>query len=229
MTSKFSRFLNLERSREDRPKPQEPSKLQTGGRFEALAQRGEAPQAGEVPEAHLERFRGEAPLALESAPAEAEHFPRCGRCEIDNGRYAQVCSECGADLNTPQQREYNARLRQSRQALAREQEQVSAELQRRQAVQKRVEDSERAALRERLGTEPTGMGLAELEGSLGMWLMKKVIPFRLVRWGVAAALCVMPFVIALSGGRAERRMAAGLGLILAVLFLPSSSSRRSRF
>ena len=64
MSSKFSRFLHLERSRGERPKAEEPSQLESGQRFADLAEKGEAPQSAVVPETHLERFRGEAPLAL---------------------------------------------------------------------------------------------------------------------------------------------------------------------
>lgn len=230
MTSKFSRFLHLERSRGDRPKPEEPSQLQSGSRFEALAQRGEAPQASEVPEAHLERFRGEAPLALAPEPSGEEHFPRCGRCETENGRYAGTCTECGADLNTPQQREYNAKLRQARQAQAQEQAQAHEEWRRQQEAQQKEEYAERAKLMEKLRQDPWGTGrkkgVHELEDTPGMWLLS-VIPFRPVRWVIAGALCLVPFVIALTGGRDGRRLAAGLGLILVFLFIPFKSKRRN--
>ena len=224
MTSKFSRFLHLERSRGDRPKPDEPAQLQSGGRFEALAKRGEAPQGAEVPETHLERFRGQAPLALEPAPTGEEHFPRCGRCESENGRYTEACGVCGADLNTPQQREYNERLRQSRQAQEQAQAQAHEEWRRQQEAQQKQEYAERVELMEKLRKNSEGAGTHELENTPGMWLLK-FIPFRPVRWAIAGALCLMPFVIALSGGRSERRMAAGLGLLLAVLFLPFKPRR----
>jgi hypothetical protein len=224
MTSKFSRFLHLERSRGERPKPEEPTRLQSGGRFEALAQRGEAPQGAEVPEAHLERFRGQAPLALEPASQEAEHFPRCGSCESENGRFAQACEMCGADLTTPQQREYNERLRQARQAQELEREQARAESRRQQEAQQKEEYAARVELMEKLRKNSTGPGTHELENTPGMLLLK-FIPFRPVRWAIAGGICLIPFVIALSGGRSERRMAAGLGLILALLFLPFKPKR----
>ncbi|KFE72149.1 hypothetical protein [Hyalangium minutum] len=226
MTSKFSRFLHLERSRGERPKPEEPSQLQSGSRFEALARRGEAPQASEVPETHLERFRGEAPLALAPEASGEEHFPRCGRCESENGRYDDTCTVCGADLNTPQQREYNERLRQSRQSEAQAQAQAHAEWRQQQEAQQKQEEAERAALKEKLRNEPWGRGGHELESTPGMWLLG-FIPIRWVRWAIAGALCLVPFVIALTGGRDGRRLAAGLGIILVFLFLPFNSKGRN--
>lgn len=220
MTSKFSRFLHLERSRGERPKPEEPSQLQSGGRFEDLAQRGEAPQAAEVPEAHLERFRGQAPLALEPVSSGEEHFPRCGRCESENGRYDDVCKVCGADLNTPQQREYNAKLRQARQAHAQEQEQVLSEWRRQQEAQQKEEYTQRVELMEQL-REPK-RGLAELDDSPAMWLLG-FIPFKPVRLAIMGALCLVPIYIGLTGGRGGRRLAAVLGVILVLLLIPRSS------
>jgi len=228
MTSKFSRFLHLERSRGERPKPEESARLQSGGRFEALAQRGQAPQGAEVPEAHLERFRGEAPLALADAPQEAEHFPRCGRCESENSRFNKECGVCGADLNTPQQREYNERLKEARMAHEREQEQAAAERRRQAEAQQKEEYAERFALLEKLRPAPRKRGLAELEDTLGMYLLS-FIPFKPVRWAIAGGLCLIPVYIALSGGRSERRMAAGIALLLVLLFLPFKSKSRNGF
>ena len=69
MSPKSSRFLHLERSRGEGPNKDAPSKLQSSNRFEHLSQRGDAPQNASVPETHLERFRGEAPLTLAEAQA----------------------------------------------------------------------------------------------------------------------------------------------------------------
>jgi hypothetical protein len=233
MTSKFSRFLHLERSRGERPKPEEPSPLQSGGRFEALAQRGEAPQGAEVPEAHLERFRGEAPLALADAPKEAEHFPRCARCESENGRYVHACGVCGADLNTPQQREYNERLRQTRQAQEREQEQAAAEWRLQAEAREQEALAERARLIEKLRSEPWGKGtaIASSKGrALGLVLLTR-IPSRAVRWGVGAGLFLLPLLFLRYGSPKLKMLGGVLVFLLLVLFLPPAvlTSRARRF
>jgi len=228
MTSKFSRFLHLERSRGERPKPEESSGLQSGGRFEALAQRGEAPQGAEVPEAHLERFRGEAPLALADAPQEAEHFPRCARCESENGRFVQACGVCGADLNTPQQREYNERLRQTRQVQEREQEHALAERRRQVEAQQKEEFAERVQLMEKLRSDPWGdrRGGTLLRGrSPGMALLG-LIPSGRMRWAVGVGLILLPLLVARLIPFRMRGLAGALGVLLLVLFLPPSWMRR---
>lgn len=226
MTSKFSRFLHLERSREERPTPEEPSQLQSGGRFEALAQRGEGPRASEVPEAHLERFRGEAPLALEPERSGEEYFPRCGSCESENGRYADTCTVCGADLNTPQQREYNAKLRQARQAQEQEQAQVLSEWRRQQEAQQKEEYTARVEMMETLRPPSRKRGLDALDDSAMMWLLG-FIPFKPVRWLIAGALCLVPVYIALTGGKPGRLLAGGLCLLLVLLLRPSNPRGRN--
>lgn len=226
MSSKFSRFLHLERSRGERPKGEEPSRLQSGQRFEALAEKGEAPQSAVVPETHLERFRGEAPLALADAPREAERFPRCARCESENGRFARECTVCGADLTTPQQREYNERLWQTRQAQEREQAQA-LEQSRQQAEARRQEElADRARLMEKLRSDPWGDRQDGLQGrSLGMYLLG-LIPSKAVRWGIGIGLFLLPFLIARFGSPRGKLMAGPVALLLVVLFLGPSRRKR---
>jgi hypothetical protein len=221
MSSKFSRFLHLERSRGERPKDEEPSRLQSGQRFEALAEKGEAPQSAVVPETHLERFRGEAPLALADAPREKERFPRCGRCESENGRFAKECTVCGADLNTPQQREYNERLWQTRQAQEREMAQVLEQSRRQVEARQQEELADRARLKEQLRSDPWGDGPNRdlLRGhSLGMFLLS-LIPSKAVRWGIGVGLILLPFLISRFGSPKGKLMAGPVALLLVVLFL----------
>jgi hypothetical protein len=226
MSSKFSRFLHLERSRGERPKAEEPSRLQSGQRFEALVEKGEAPQSAVVPETHLERFRGEAPLALADAPREAERFPRCARCESENGRFAKECTVCGADLTTPQQREYNERLWQTRQTQEREYTQA-LEQSRQQAEARRQEElADRARLTEQLRSDPWGDRQDSLRGrTLGMFLLG-LIPSKAVRWGIGIGLFLLPFLISRFGSPRGKLLAGPVALLLVVLFLGPSRSRR---
>jgi hypothetical protein len=226
MTSRFSRFLNLERTRGERPGPEEPSQLQNGNRFEAMAGPREAPQTGSVPEAHLERFKGEVPLALADPEQKAEHFPRCARCEGENGAFAKECGVCGADLTTPQQREYNERLQQSRQqamaqareaAAAFEQERQRQEAEKREDAERYVRLLSQAREQEQPGT--WWRGISE-HGSIGLWLLS-LIPHPGLRWGVLAALLLLPILIWRFSRGTGRLFAVALGVFLLVLILPS--------
>jgi hypothetical protein len=230
MTSKFTRFLHLERSRGERSKPEEPPRLQSGGRFEALAERGAAPQGAVVPEAHLERFRGEAPLALAEAPNKEERFPRCARCESENGRYTRECGVCGADLNTPQQREYNERLWQTREAQEREHAQALEQAQQQVEAQRQEDAAAKARLHEQLRLQPWDIhrGNSFLKGrSPGMALLS-LIPSKPVRWGVGLALALLPFLVVRYGPLGARRTAMVVGLILLVSFIPPSWAKPTR-
>jgi hypothetical protein len=98
MAGRFTRFLKLER-------PHQPGDQQS-------------------PVANADRFAPEGPrepgsgLATDEEPADAQPFLRCARCEMDNTRFAQRCSNCGAALLTPEQELYNRQLWQKRRAEA---------------------------------------------------------------------------------------------------------------
>jgi hypothetical protein len=225
MTSKFSRFLHLERSRGERSAPEETSQLQNGNRFEAVAGPQQAPQATSVPEAHLERFKGQAPLGLVDPLQKTEHFPRCGSCEADNGAFAKECGQCGADLTTPQQREYNERLQQSRQQEAAQAREAAMafeqERQRREAEQQADAERYVRLLKETRTQEQAGarwQAMAQ-HGSIGLWLLS-LIPHPGVRWGVLLAAILLPLLLWRFGRGTSRFMAVVLGILLLVLILP---------
>lgn len=149
MSSKLSRFLHLEKDRGARGKQELPPQLQDGGRrFEDIAERGALPQ-GEVPEAHLERFKAQPPVALEHRPETSEDagpdFPRCVVCASDNGRFAKHCQQCGADLGTPQQLEYREQLAREHREQRAKQRGLEREDGLQRLEQERREDAERYA------------------------------------------------------------------------------------
>jgi hypothetical protein len=98
MAGRFARFMRLER-------PHQPGEQHT-------------------PVANAERFAPEkswppgSGIEIDEAPADEQPFLRCAQCEMDNTRYAQHCSKCGAALHTPEQDLYNRQLWQKRQAEA---------------------------------------------------------------------------------------------------------------
>jgi hypothetical protein len=55
-----------------------------------------------------ERFASGMEIA-EDAP-DARPFSRCAVCEAENGRFTERCTNCGAPLDTPEQRAYNDAL-----------------------------------------------------------------------------------------------------------------------
>lgn len=225
MTSKFSRFLHLERSRGERTAPAEPSPLQNGGRFEAVGGPQEAPPSASVPEAHLERFRGEAPLGIVDPSQKADHFPRCGSCQAENGAFAKECAQCGADLTTPQQRAYNEQLRQSRQqaeAQAREAAVALHAERQRQEAEKQA-DAERYVrlLREARQREQTGgwWKTVKQHGSIGHWVLS-FIPNPALRWVAFGGLLLPVGLLYLFGEGMTELVGFFLLLVLLGLFLP---------
>ncbi|WP_224366278.1 hypothetical protein [Hyalangium versicolor] len=228
MTSKFSRFLHLERSRGERPNPNEPARLQSGSRFETLAQRGAGPQEAAVPDAHLERFRGEAPLALEEVPAEAERFPRCARCESDNSRFARECALCGADLNTPEQRAYNETFWKTRQqALAQEREAVKALGQQQRDEDRRDEQARFDQMLEKLREEERASSRWDFftgETPFG-WRLLSLISDPVVRVGVLIVSILIPVALWRYGVGRTRLVGVALGFLILMSLLPSNRRR----
>jgi hypothetical protein len=237
MTSKFSRFMNLERSRGERPAPQEPSRLQSGNRFETLSERPEAPQEAAVPETHLERFRGQAPLALEAIPEEEQRFPRCGSCQSDSGRFATECSACGADLTTPQQRAFNEQLWQQRRQEAAQEREATANLSQQRQEQERLEDSARyGEMLKKLREEEqsrTGWNRITSHGNLALALLS-FIPSRFLRGLLLVALIATPCWVwreELFQHRGRHLSGSGIlvGILVLFLLVPTGDRPRSRW
>ena len=135
MAERRDRFLKLERPRAALPGRADP--LPSDERFEGL---GEAPagptgREGAPPEppgpgapdaappgrAAAGRFGPPPERGLDTGalPDGAQPFTRCARCEMDNSVYARACQNCGADLEAPEQRNFNEQLWARRQAEAR--------------------------------------------------------------------------------------------------------------
>jgi hypothetical protein len=228
-SNKLSRFQHLERSRGEKTPPEGRVRLQDGSRFESVTGPAGAPPATvAVPEAHVERFKlhGQTPLALDGAPEQAHPFPRCVRCQTDNGRFAQVCTTCGADLQSPEQRAYDAELGRSReQAEARTREQESrihkahqearaeqlAEQQRYMEQLRRALEEERSLLSRlpQLFTPCLGVGLLRL------------IPHPFVRWATLAWALGLPLLFMRFGHPPLRKFGLYLEGAILLSFIPT--------
>jgi hypothetical protein len=226
MSSRFSRFLHLERSRGERPKPEEPSRLQSSGRFEEMAQRAEGLDSTVVPEAHVERFKrhGETPLVLAEKPAEGQLFPRCARCGSDNGRYAQQCTGCGADLTTPEQRAYTEQHWQERQARESEAQRALAEDRQRREALRKEEEARRVETIARLYLKKGGGSWVRYvlsQPSIGLGLLG-LIPHVAARWAVLGGAILVPLVLLRFGSRPARFAGLMMMVAVALLLIPRS-------
>lgn len=228
MSSKFSRFQHIERARGEKPNPDGQVKLQNGGRFESVAGPGETvPASVAVPEAHVERFKlhGQTPLALDHEPAQGQFFPRCIRCETSNGRFAQACTTCGADLQSPEQLADNARrgLEQAR-AEARMREQVpdlqqahrDAEAERLAEQQRYQEELAKAFAKERTLLSRIG---PLFEPCLALGLLR-LIPNPLTRWMTLAWVIGLPFLLVRFGNGFLRVVGLYLSVLVILSFIP---------
>jgi hypothetical protein len=230
MSSRFSRFLHLERSRGEKPHSENQVRLQDGSRFESVTGPGEAPPSTvAVPEAHVERFKlhGQTPLALDTVPARGQHFPRCVRCQAENGRFARACTTCGADLQAPEQIAYDEELRRSReQAEARTREQTEVRQKARQQDedaqlaerQRYVEQMHRALERDR---SFIGRIQPLFTPSLGVGLLR-LIPHPLARWMALAWAIGLPILLVRFGNESLRVLGLSLGVLVFVCFVPTS-------
>ena len=233
-SNKFSRFQHIERARGEKPNADGQVKLQNGGRFESVAGPGEtAPSSVAVPEAHVERFKlhGQTPLALDHEPARGQFFPRCVRCEATNGRFAQACMTCGADLQSPEQLADNERRgREEAQAEARLREQVAG-IQRahRDAAAERLADRQRyeAELSLALEKERTFAGkLAPyFEPCLALGLLRHIrSPFA--RWRALTSAIALPILLVSFGNPLLHHIGLYLGVLVIVSFIPTWLLRR---
>jgi hypothetical protein len=226
VTSKLSRFLHLERARVERPESEASSQLQSGNRFESMEERKEHHETG-VPDAHLERFRAQEPIAFADAPEEdARRFPRCMLCESENGRFAKTCRMCGADLGTPQQLEFNERLWQERRKELTRTRADESEALRQFEAQRRQDDAEQLArqlaqLRAEEGMHPWVRAFSQ-HSTLGTALLS-LIPHPLIRWLTFAGAVGLSVGLWRYGHGRAQWVGGGLSLLLLLLFIPPKS------
>ena len=228
-SNKFSRFMHLERSRGEKPGTDGQVPLQDGGRFESVAgPSGEAPASVSVPEAHVERFKlhGQTPLALD-APEQGQHFPRCVRCEAENGRFARECTTCGADLQSPEQLAYNeerARAQAQAEAQAREQMQVLQQA-RTQDEAERLAERQRYLEQMQRELEKDRSFASRLqpyfEPCLALGLLR-LIRSPLARWMTLAWAIGLPILLVNFGNEFLRLIGLYLGVLVLVSFIPTS-------
>jgi hypothetical protein len=245
-TRRRERFLRLERPRDGaggRPDP-----LPNDERFEQLG--GEAaggapprpPAATPVPSRATDRFRPPPERAPDTAglPEGAQPFTRCARCEVDSSVYARACQNCGADLETPEQRSFNEQLWARRRAEA---EVERKELAEREQERRRLAGDE-ARLRREVAEEMARRERDRVDGELGGWgrgrgwgqddgdwgRPQAPVGLRLLRllpglgWRIAAvsvAFAVPLLLILLGRGTPQL-----LGMMLMMLFVGLFSSGR---
>jgi hypothetical protein len=206
---KHSRFMHLERARGDKTPAGGQVKLRDGGRFESVAgPRDDAPASVAVPEAHVERFKlhGQTPLALDDTSAPGQHFPRCVRCQTENGRFAQACTTCGADLQSPEQMQVLQHTRQEAQAGD------FAEKQRYQEQLRQALEEERSFVSQvgPLFTPSLGAGLLRL------------LPHPLARWTTLACSIALSVLLVRFGNEPLQKLGMYVGALLCVCFVPTS-------
>jgi hypothetical protein len=213
MSSRFNRFLHIEKSRGEKEPADGPVSLRDGGRFESVSGPHEAgaPSSPSVPEAHLERFKqqGQTPLVMDDGPASGQHFSRCIRCETENGRFALVCTTCGADLRAPEQREEDEK---------RGRERARAEEREREAMRVRQEiPAERPTwhTEEEEGISPV------FEPSLGRGLMRR-IQNPTARWLSLGGAVGLPLLLTRAGHGPLWVLGMYLGVFVAASFVPSA-------
>jgi len=213
MAGKFSRFLGIE-------KPHAPGEQQS-------------------PVVHPTRFAPEEPRApgsgmeTDEEPADAQPFMRCARCEADNTRFADRCTNCGTALHTPEQDLYNRQLWTKRRAEAATEQKALEDM---RAPKPQLEDARR-----QMGEQIALEVAAREEARFGWMQGGSFVPFgvRLVmampegwRWGSLAVVVLWlggTGVAALqTHGRTPTSLFFGTLVLLLAMFSPSRP-RRTRW
>ncbi|ATB44176.1 hypothetical protein CYFUS_009658 [Cystobacter fuscus] len=211
MSSRFNRFLHIEHPRGEKESADGPVSLRDGGRFESPGEAGALPSPA-VPEAHLERFKqqGQTPLVMDDGPPSGQHFSRCIRCETENGRFAVVCTTCGADLRAPEQRAEDEKRGRER---ARAEEREREEMRVRQTM---------PAERPTWHTEEEEEGIPPVfEPSLGVGLLRR-IQNPTARWLSVGGAVGLPLLLTRAGHGPLWALGMYLGVFVAASFVPSA-------
>jgi hypothetical protein len=216
----LGRFLRLERARKD-TEPEVPSQPR---RFATLEEVRAPGLPVSHPTAALERFAPEPPapapeLELE-AKDDAEPFLRCPRCGADSTRYATVCRQCEARLDTEEVHAFNVKLwADITHARARETE----ELRQREAFRQEGASQSREALAAEFAAREKARQQLELPAA---WISRSWLrsnggttsPGLLLFLAVGIPVLLFAF----------RRGAAGIALLAGLVVLAVAAYRRLR-
>jgi hypothetical protein len=203
----------------------------------ARPEAGEAPDA--VPPSSTDRFREPPERSPEPVTAGGvpQPYVRCASCQADSSRYATACQNCGAALDTPEQRAFNERHWAERLAQAeveRTEQNAREEIRQREAAElarRQREIGEELAQRERERVDaqfpdgPLGGGPIGQRDTVGMRLLR-LLPGTGWRISAAAALFGIPLLLLLAGGGQARL--AGMILLGVVITLFSPIRQRGR-
>jgi hypothetical protein len=231
---RLRRFLHLERARPDGPtaEPGRDAPAPVEERISAL-ERPQAPRPaphGSRTGARLERFGPEPEPTLELADTGSRPFTRCRRCGMDNNLFVVTCTGCTADLDSPEQHEFNERFWLARQAEAEREARLEAE----RSAQRIREDEEQAHARRVMGeelarevgrSERQRLGRAFGQGGLpGSWSplglrLGRYLPDPRWTWPAFGAGVLLAAGMAVTGlaTRSIGRFLAGVALLLALL------------
>jgi hypothetical protein len=245
-----SRFKKLEKARDAQKAA--PTPLASPGRFGKDAPPAPAEDLPKPAEA-LSRFRPATPLppgeempVADAEPEGTQPFQRCAVCETDSTRFAQSCANCGARLDTPEQRAFNERVwAQHREENARTDAEL-AKIQRDTAgdetlarsqrqlgemLARQVGERERARL-SWMGDDPDpGVEGAGRRETPGLRLLR-LIPSTRARLLVAIGLGLIGLVFAyvfFTGSIGARAAAAVFFYLIITLFVPGGRRRRRRW
>lgn len=221
MSTRFNRFLHIEKSRDGQKPTDGQVTLRDGSRFESVAA-PEEPNASTplVPEAHLDRFRPPevrtttVPLHLDEPSTREQRFSRCIQCETENGRFTRHCTSCGADLRAPAQQQEDEKRWRMRE---------SAEEKLREDMQSlRVEKARRGQVAPE-SEEPSSL----FEPSLGMGLLS-LLPHPAARMACVAGAVLLAVLLTRSAQRLPWALGVYLGVFIAASFVPSELWMRRR-
>ena len=236
MSERERRFLNLEPNAPEEPEGE--ARAPVSGRFTNLTESGNpvaAPDA--LREARAAQLQSG--LALDDHRDDEQPFVRCGQCETDSNREAVKCQTCGARLDTPMQRAFNAHLWQQRKAeLAKEREAQAAAMEKAELTGGEALEAQRHALgvslaqsvREREESnllcmdQPHGMRRVPL----GWWLLDVFEDFP-TRAGIAAGALMAEawLMVRLFSGNPPGVPGRWLLGLLALLTLPLGRFRKN--
>lgn len=163
-------------------------------------------------------------MAIDVSKIEGQPFVRCARCGRDNTIHARECDNCAAALDTAAQRAFNDKLWNVQRARSEKEREALAEM---------------AALREeqRRNTlrplpEPGMAPPPELTEAMGpddgpfLIEVLRALQKKEWRWATAAAMVVVPLFLVTLGGAILSRIGWGIVVLLVLAMLPRRLGRR---
>ncbi|MFO0586506.1 MAG: hypothetical protein U0441_03170 [Polyangiaceae bacterium] len=163
-------------------------------------------------------------LAIDTAPVSGQPFQRCARCGADSGIHAKLCGNCGAVLDSQEQRTFNEKVWETQRRRDERERAALAQMAALRAENTRA--SVRALPEPRIAPPPELLEPLHDDGGPVLLTALSALQKPKWRWTAGALVVGFPILLVAVGGPVLSKLGWLLGFLCVLAVLPRRCARR---